>query len=57
MEVAQSARSMLGANGISLEYASIRHMAKLESVATYEGTAEIHTLTIGRAITSLSAFA
>ncbi|MBI4730061.1 MAG: acyl-CoA dehydrogenase family protein [Acidobacteria bacterium] len=56
LEVARSARSVLGANGISLEYPVIRHMNNLESVFTYEGTNEIHTLIIGQAITGLSAF-
>jgi glutaryl-CoA dehydrogenase len=55
MEVAQLSRSVHGANGISLEYPPIRHMANLESVVTYEGTAEIHALTIGRAITGINA--
>ena len=55
-DVARVARSVLGANGISLEYPVIRHMLNLESVATYEGTDEIHTLSIGRAITGLNAF-
>lgn len=56
-EIARESRSVLGANGISLEYPVIRHMLNLESVATYEGTDEIHTLSIGRAITGLNAFA
>ena len=57
LEIARSARSVLGANGITLEYPVMRHMTNLESVATYEGTEEIHTLTLGRLITGVSAFA
>lgn len=56
-EVAATARTMLGANGISLEYPVIRHMMNLESVLTYEGTAEIHALAIGHALTGEKAFA
>ncbi len=56
LEVARTARSILGANGISLEYPVIRHMANLETVYTYEGTHEIHTLTVGKDITGLDAF-
>jgi glutaryl-CoA dehydrogenase len=56
LEVARSARSVLGANGITLEYPVIRHMNNLESVFTYEGTDEIHTLILGQAITGESAF-
>jgi glutaryl-CoA dehydrogenase len=47
---------VLGANGISLEYPVIRHANNLESVLTYEGTEEIHTLAIGKALTGLDAF-
>lgn len=54
--VAREARSILGANGITLEYPVIRHMNNLESVFTYEGTNEIHTLVLGQAITGLNAF-
>jgi glutaryl-CoA dehydrogenase len=54
-EVAREARRLLGANGILVEYASMRHMANLESVYTYEGTHDIHGLIIGEAITGLSA--
>jgi glutaryl-CoA dehydrogenase len=57
LEVARAARSVLGANGITLEYPVMRHMANLESVYTYEGTNEIHTLILGQAITGHSAFA
>ncbi|MEZ5220301.1 MAG: acyl-CoA dehydrogenase family protein [Ilumatobacteraceae bacterium] len=56
LEVAREARSTLGANGITLEYPVIRHMNNLESVYTYEGTNEIHTLILGQAITGLPAF-
>jgi glutaryl-CoA dehydrogenase len=54
--VAREARRLLGANGILAEYASMRHMANLESVYTYEGTHDIHTLVLGQAITGISAF-
>ena len=54
---APEARSVLGANGITLEYPVIRHMNNLESVFTYEGTNEIHQLVLGQAITGESAFA
>ena len=54
--VAREARSVLGANGITLEYPVIRHMNNLESVFTYEGTNEIHTLILGQAITGIGAF-
>jgi glutaryl-CoA dehydrogenase len=57
LEIAREARSILGANGITLEYPVIRHMNNLESVFTYEGTNEIHTLILGQAITGYSAFA
>jgi len=56
LEVARMARELLGGNGISTEYGAIRHMANLETVDTYEGTYEIHTLIVGREITGLSAF-
>jgi glutaryl-CoA dehydrogenase len=56
LDVARSARGILGANGITLEYPVIRHMNNLESVYTYEGTHEIHTLILGQAITGMSAF-
>src|SRR5690349_4595818 len=55
-DIAREARRLLGANGILAEYASMRHMANLESVYTYEGTHDIHTLIIGQAITGLAAF-
>ena len=53
---ARTARELLGANGISLEYSPIRHMANIESVYTYEGTDDMHTLIIGEDITGISAF-
>lgn len=56
LQIARSARGVLGANGVTLEYPVMRHMNNLESVCTYEGTNEIHTLLIGQAITGLSAF-
>ena len=56
LEVARTARSVLGANGITLEYPVIRHMTNLESVFTYEGTNEIHTLILGQALTGIPAF-
>jgi glutaryl-CoA dehydrogenase len=54
--VARTARQMLGANGVTLDYPVIRHMANLESVVTYEGTADIHALVVGRALTGIQAF-
>ena len=56
IDVARSARTVLGGNGITLEYPVIRHMNNLESVLTYEGTHEVHTLVVGQAITGESAF-
>ncbi|MGK3207425.1 acyl-CoA dehydrogenase family protein [Amycolatopsis sp. MEPSY49] len=56
LDAARSARSMLGANGISLEYPVMRHMANLETVLTYEGTEEMHALSLGQAVTGLAAF-
>ncbi len=56
LEVARTCRNLLGANGILLEYPVIRHMLNLESVYTYEGTHEIHTLVLGKALTGHSAF-
>lgn len=53
---ARTAREILGANGISLDYSPIRHMANIESVYTYEGTDDIHTLILGRMITGIDAF-
>ncbi len=56
LTVAREARTILGASGITLEYPVIRHMNNLESVLTYEGTSEIHTLILGQALTGLRAF-
>jgi len=56
LEVARAARQVLGANGITLDYPVIRHMNNLESVVTYEGTADIHALAIGGALTGIQAF-
>ncbi|HYG71157.1 MAG TPA: acyl-CoA dehydrogenase family protein, partial [Actinomycetota bacterium] len=56
LEIAREARGVLGANGITLEYPVIRHMNNLESVLTYEGTNEIHTLIVGEALTGLRAY-
>jgi glutaryl-CoA dehydrogenase len=56
IEVARSARTVLGGNGITLEYPVIRHANNLESVLTYEGTHEVHTLVVGNALTGESAF-
>jgi glutaryl-CoA dehydrogenase len=56
LEVARSARQVLGANGVTLEYPVIRHMNNLESVVTYEGTADVHALVIGAAVTGIQAF-
>jgi len=56
LKIAREARTILGANGITLEYPVIRHMNNLESVLTYEGTSEIHTLVLGQALTGLDAF-
>jgi glutaryl-CoA dehydrogenase len=56
LEIAREARGLLGANGITLEYPVIRHMNNLESVYTYEGTNEIHTLALGEAITGIAAY-
>jgi glutaryl-CoA dehydrogenase len=56
LDVARTARQVLGANGITLEYPVIRHMNNLESVVTYEGTADVHSLVIGGALTGISAF-
>ncbi len=54
--IARMCRNLLGANGISLEYHVIRHMLNLESVFTYEGTDNVHTLVLGRHITGINAF-
>jgi glutaryl-CoA dehydrogenase len=56
LAIAREARTVLGANGVTLEYPIIRHMNNLESVLTYEGTSEMHALIVGKEITGLSAF-
>jgi len=56
IEIAREARTILGANGVTLEYPVLRHASNLESVLTYEGTEEIHTLALGQAITGISAY-
>jgi len=56
LDVARDARDILGAGGISIEFAAIRHMLNLESVITYEGTETIHELVVGRELTGVSAF-
>ncbi len=56
IDIARSARSMLGGNGITLDYSPMRHANNLESVRTYEGTDEVHTLVLGNAITGIAAF-
>lgn len=57
LECARTARGILGGNGITADYSIMRHMCNLESVYTYEGTHEVHTLAVGRHITGLDAFA
>lgn len=57
LEVARSARQMLGGNGVTSQYPVMRHMANLESVVTYEGTHEVHTLVVGQDVTGENAFA
>jgi glutaryl-CoA dehydrogenase len=56
IDIARSARTVLGASGVTLEYPPIRHANNLEAVLTYEGTEEIHTLAIGQALTGISAY-
>jgi glutaryl-CoA dehydrogenase len=56
LAIAREARTVLGANGVTLEYPVIRHMNNLESVLTYEGTSEMHALIVGKEITGLDAF-
>ena len=56
LDVARSARGMLGAAGVTLDFQSGRHLCNLESVSTYEGTHDIHTLVLGQELTGLSAF-
>ena len=56
LAIAREARDMLGANGITDEYQTMRHMVNLESVKTYEGTHDVHTLILGQHITGIDAF-
>lgn len=56
IDVARTARTVLGGNGVTLDYSPMRHASNLESVRTYEGTDEVHTLVLGERITGLSAF-
>ena len=56
LDVAREARTILGGNGVTLEYPVMRHMNNLESVLTYEGTSEVHTLILGNALTGVPAF-
>ena len=56
LAIAREARTILGANGVTLEYPVIRHANTLESVLTYEGTSEVHSLILGQAVTGLAAF-
>ncbi len=56
LKICREARTVLGASGVTLEYPVIRHMNNLESVLTYEGTSEVHTLVLGQAITGIAAF-
>merc|ERR1711879_425066 len=56
LQIARESRDMLGGNGIVDEYQVIRHVLNLEAVNTYEGTADIHALVLGRALTGLPAF-
>jgi glutaryl-CoA dehydrogenase len=56
LKICREARTILGASGITLEYPIIRHMNNLESVLTYEGTSEIHTLILGEALTGIAAY-
>jgi glutaryl-CoA dehydrogenase len=56
IDIARTARTILAASGVTLEYAPIRHASNLEAVLTYEGTEEIHTLAVGQALTGISAY-
>jgi glutaryl-CoA dehydrogenase len=56
LAIARTARTILGASGITAEYPVMRHANNLESVLTYEGTSEMHTLIIGQALTGMAAF-
>lgn len=54
--IARTARTILGANGVTLEYPVLRHANNLEAVLTYEGTSEVHKLVVGQALTGQAAF-
>jgi glutaryl-CoA dehydrogenase len=56
IKIAREARTILGGNGVTLDYPVMRHANNLESVLTYEGTSEVHTLIVGNAITGIPAF-
>jgi glutaryl-CoA dehydrogenase len=56
IEIAREARTILGGNGITLDHSPLRHANNLESVLTYEGTSEVHTLILGQALTGIPAF-
>ncbi len=56
LEIARTCRDILGGNGITLEYPVMRHMCNLETVYTYEGTHDIHTLILGQDATGIAAF-
>jgi glutaryl-CoA dehydrogenase len=56
IKIAREARTILGGNGVTLDYSPMRHANNLESVLTYEGTSEVHTLILGNAITGIPAF-
>jgi glutaryl-CoA dehydrogenase len=56
IKIAREARTILGGNGVTLDYSPLRHANNLESVLTYEGTSEVHTLVLGNAITGIPAF-
>ena len=55
-DIARTAREILGANGVTDDYSPIRHMANIESVFTYEGTHEMHTLILGEEVTGMAAY-
>jgi len=56
LEIARTCRDVLGANGITLDYPVMRHMCNLETVSTYEGTHDVHTLVLGQEVTGIAAF-
>src|SRR5215211_182793 len=56
IKIAREARTILGGNGVTLDYSPLRHANNLESVLTYEGTSEVHTLILGQTITGIPAF-